>query len=100
MRVFFSQVMQLCQRSVKDLQSTELYLSIDVIKSIATDVNKALMYIHSRNIIHRDIKPSNLLLTENNQVKLCDFGLSIFFDPNAMNYVRCGTTYYQGKLNA
>jgi serine/threonine protein kinase len=31
-------------------------------------------YLHKRNVIHRDIKPENILLDENFDVKLCDFG--------------------------
>lgn len=35
---------------------------------------RALLYIHSVNIIHRDIKPANVLVNENCDVKLCTFG--------------------------
>ena len=37
-------------------------------------VINAVYYLHSNNIIHRDIKPENLLLCEDNNLKLCDFG--------------------------
>lgn len=36
----------------------------------------AIKYLHDRLIIHRDIKPENILLGENFDVKLCDFGWS------------------------
>jgi serine/threonine protein kinase len=37
---------------------------------------EALAYIHKKNIIHRDIKPSNLLITNDNILKMIDFGIS------------------------
>jgi mitogen-activated protein kinase 1/3 len=35
-----------------------------------------IKYMHSANVIHRDLKPSNILLNENCDLKVCDFGLS------------------------
>lgn len=34
----------------------------------------ALIYLHERNVIHRDIKPENLLLSQDDQLKIADFG--------------------------
>lgn len=36
----------------------------------------AIKFLHSANIIHRDIKPSNILVNEQCQIRICDFGLS------------------------
>jgi mitogen-activated protein kinase 15 len=34
-----------------------------------------LHYLHSAHLLHRDLKPSNLLLSQQCQLKICDFGL-------------------------
>ena len=38
--------------------------------------------MHYQRIIHRDIKPSNLLLSNNGQIKIADFGVCNEFDGN------------------
>ncbi len=40
----------------------------------------ALNYAHQHNILHRDVKPSNILLTENGQPMLTDFGIAKILD--------------------
>ncbi|KAI9016551.1 kinase-like domain-containing protein [Phycomyces nitens] len=53
-------------------------LSVERVKSVFRDVVSGLDYLHYQGIIHRDIKPANLLLTENQVVKISDFGVSYF----------------------
>lgn len=36
----------------------------------------SMKFLHSTGVMHRDIKPSNLLISENLDIKICDFGLS------------------------
>ncbi|OQX62492.1 MAG: hypothetical protein B5M51_06075 [Anaerolinea sp. 4484_236] len=43
-------------------------------------IASALEYIHDQNIISRDVKPSNILLTENGEPMLTDFGLVKLFE--------------------
>lgn len=44
--------------------------------AICRQIAEALDYAHKLKVIHRDIKPGNILLTEEGQVKLTDFGLA------------------------
>ncbi|MCB1118264.1 MAG: serine/threonine protein kinase, partial [Chlamydiia bacterium] len=43
---------------------------------VLTDVCQGLDYLHKHSILHRDIRGTNILLTEMEQAKLTDFGLS------------------------
>ncbi len=43
---------------------------------IALQIAQALRAAHKKDIFHRDIKPENLILTDENQVKVLDFGMA------------------------
>lgn len=43
---------------------------------IASDVLRALDFLHRQGVIHRDIKPANLLMTADGRCKLADFGVA------------------------
>ena len=51
-------------------------LNRKLIRSFVFQMCKAVHYLHINNMIHRDVKPENLLIDENMQLKLCDFGFA------------------------
>ena len=55
----------------------------------------ALDYIHSKGVAHRDLKPENLLLSQNKNIKIIDFGLSNFFETGIGGLATpCGSPSY------
>jgi serine/threonine protein kinase len=58
------------------LSSNSSSLSKDHIALILYNITCALKVLHSANIMHRDIKTSNILVDEDCNIKICDFGLS------------------------
>ena len=48
--------------------------------AVATDVCRALSFMHAQGLIHRDLKPSNIFLAEDGTAKVGDFGLAVALD--------------------
>jgi [calcium/calmodulin-dependent protein kinase] kinase len=44
------------------------------------DLILGIEYLHAQGVVHRDIKPDNLLLTEDDVLKIVDFGVSEMFE--------------------
>ena len=74
-------------------------LSEDYALAVTAHVCDALTYAHSRGIVHRDIKPANVLIDQEGNVKVADFGLAKMVDPQfdsglTMSNVALGTPDY------
>jgi serine/threonine protein kinase/DNA-binding LacI/PurR family transcriptional regulator len=66
--------------SVKDLLWQGQPLPLEQAIRLFDQVAKGLAYAHSQGIIHRDLKPANILLDENHNAYLTDFGLAKLID--------------------
>lgn len=53
----------------------------------------AIYFLHKNNLAHRDIKPENLLLDDNNNIKVSDFGWCEYISKKGFNDI-CGTYEY------
>ena len=70
-------VFEYCEKNLLEvLEESPDGLSPKLIKSFVYQMCKAIAYMHKNNMIHRDIKPENLLIDENLNLKLCDFGFA------------------------
>lgn len=48
-------------------------------------------YCHLNNVVHRDFKPENLLLDEDDNLKIVDFGLSNYMKSGELLKTSCGS---------
>ena len=65
-----------------------------VAKFIFKQIVLTLQYIHNHNIVHRDIKLDNILIDLDNNIKICDFGVSKIVKNNESMLEQCGTPAY------
>ncbi len=63
-------------KDLKSLIKERGQLSVVEALDIANQVTAGVEVAHENNIVHCDIKPHNILITDNNQVKVTDFGIA------------------------
>lgn len=88
---------------IMDYYQTDLFNSIVNLKTFANDgelikktflqICSAVKYCHDAGIYHCDIKPENIVLDNDNNAYLCDFGLATT-TPNLSPNTNVGSTYY------
>ncbi|KAG9490903.1 hypothetical protein GDO78_006304 [Eleutherodactylus coqui] len=91
--VIFGRLMMTKNQSQRTTELKDLWqspLTMEDLICYSFQVARGMEFLSSRKCIHRDLAARNILLSENNVVKICDFGLArdIYKDPD---YVRKGS---------
>jgi serine/threonine-protein kinase len=62
--------------TLKEVIKEKNKLTIDETINYSVQIAEALQHAHRNHIVHRDIKPHNIMITEDNRVKVTDFGIA------------------------
>lgn len=82
-------------KTLSEILGNERILSDEKIISILIQLCRCLKILHGHGIIHRDIKPTNLILTDDGNLKLIDFGIARQMNENSFEDTeRLGTRGY------
>lgn len=83
--------------SLAEMLQARKSIDVDLVLSISLQLLSALSAAHGNGILHRDIKPSNILLDQDLQVKLLDFGIGLLEDSQSEQRIT-NTNQFIGTL--
>jgi tetratricopeptide (TPR) repeat protein/TolB-like protein/predicted Ser/Thr protein kinase len=65
-------------------------MPLERVLKFSQQIGEALAAAHAEGVVHRDLKPQNLLIGNDDQVFVCDFGLAKSFEESAIGMTRTG----------
>ncbi len=77
-------------RDLESLLEAEAPLALDRALDIGTQIADALDAAHRHGVVHRDVKPGNILVTDDSNAKVTDFGVAHLMDSRM---TQAGVTY-------
>jgi serine/threonine protein kinase len=63
-------------RNLREAMANNERFPLEAVVNIIKGILDGLAYAHGKGVIHRDIKPDNIILLENGQIKITDFGIA------------------------
>ncbi len=83
-------------RSLRDLLQEKKILELELAINYLDQILDGLIYAHSHKVIHRDIKPANILVSNDNRIKISDFGIAKYLGTEGLTKtgMMVGTPWY------
>ncbi len=79
-------------RLLRELINEEGKLPAERAVNIALQTCNALDYIHGQGVVHRDLKPENIIVSDDDRVKLIDFGIAFKAGSRRLTFGKLGQT--------
>ena len=89
----FEYVPKSLEKFIENYNLAKKHIPMEKIKKISKQILVGINYFHNKNIVHRDLKPDNILMTDDEQIKICDFGSSKRIESNDNQIQNKSTPY-------
>src|SRR6266702_4308204 len=74
-------------RLLRAILNEERALPVERAEQITLHICDALDYMHKRGIVHRDLKPENVMVNDQDEIKVLDFGIAMKEDARRLTFV-------------